>query len=142
MTFYSEKLIVEVSDHIIEENYRAGNTMKILKILNGLIYTAMVGMIGYSCHFISALFIMGMLFTAADAPPGDISNSGRLLTIAFQAFGTFIALFVYSLIHWTIASLLKIPFPKRFVLILNGIIISLVIGALIVEFIIIDGSTL
>lgn len=116
--------------------------MKIIKIVNYFIYTAMVGLIGYSCHFISALFIMGMLFTAADAPPGDISNSGRLLTIAFQAVGTFIALFVYSLIHWTIAALFKIPFPKGFVLILNGLIISLVVGALIVNFIVIDGSSL
>lgn len=121
---------------------QVGHTMKIIKIVNYFIYTAMVGLIGYSCHFISALFIMGMLFTAADAPPGDISNSGRLLTIAFQAVGTFIALFVYSLIHWTIASLLKIPFPKGYVLILNGLIISLVVGALIVNFIVIDGSSL
>lgn len=127
----------------LQKTFRVvGNTMKIIKIVNCILYTAMVSLIGYSCYFLSMLFIMGMLFTAADAPPGDISNSGRLLTIAFQAFGTLIALFVYSLIHWTIASLLKIPFPKGFVLILNGIIISLVVGALIVKFIIIDGSFL
>ncbi|WP_339262259.1 hypothetical protein MKY07_11520 [Solibacillus sp. FSL W7-1472] len=116
--------------------------MKLTKVVNYLVFTAMVSLIGYSCYFISMLFIGSMLFTAADAPPGDISNSGRLLTIAFQAFGTFIVLLIYSIVHWSIASLLKIPFPKRFIFILNLIVISLVTGALILEFIIINGSFL
>ncbi|MCM3720944.1 hypothetical protein [Solibacillus isronensis] len=116
--------------------------MKLFKIVNYFIYTAMVSLIGYSCYFLSVLFIGSMLFTAADSPPGDISNSGRLLTIAFIAFGTIIALLIYSVVHWTIASLLNIPFPKRFLLILNFIIISLVVSALIFKFIIIDGSFL
>lgn len=116
--------------------------MKLTKVVNYLVFTAMVSLIGYSCYFISMLFIGSMLFTAADAPPGDISNSGRLLTIAFQAFGTFIVLLIYSIVHWSIASLLNIPFPKRFIFILNLIVISLVTGALILEFIIINGSFL
>lgn len=116
--------------------------MKLTKVVNYIVYTAMVSLIGYSCYFISMLFIGSMLFTAADAPPGDISNSGRLLTIAFQAFGTFIVLLIYSIVHWSIASLLNIPFPKRFIFILNLIVISLVTGALILEFIIINGSFL
>ncbi|MBM7664162.1 uncharacterized protein YacL [Solibacillus kalamii] len=116
--------------------------MKLTKVVNYLVYTGMVSLIGYSCYFISMLFIGSMLFTAADAPPGDISNSGRLLTIAFQAFGTFIVLLIYSIVHWSIASLLNIPFPKRFIFILNLIVISLVTGALILKFIIINGSFL
>ena len=116
--------------------------MKLTKVVNYLVFTAMVSLIGYSCYFISMLFIGSMLFTAADAPPGDISNSGRLLTIAFQAFGTFIVLLIYSIVHWSIASLLKIPFPKRFFFILNLIVISFVAGALIFKFIIINGSFL
>lgn len=116
--------------------------MKLTKVVNYIVYTAMVSLIGYSCYFISMLFIGSMLFTAADAPPGDISNSGRLLTIAFQAFGTFIVLLIYSIVHWSIASLLKIPFPKRFFFILNLIVISFVAGALIFKFIIINGSFL
>ncbi|MER2119060.1 MAG: hypothetical protein ABS935_02270 [Solibacillus sp.] len=128
----SDKLILGFADDMII----------IFKIVNYFIYTAMVSLIGYSCYFLSVLFIGSMLFTAADAPPGDISNSGRLLTIAFNAFGTFIALFIYSVVHWTIAWFLNIPFPKRFILILNFIIISLVVGALIFKFIIIDGSYL
>lgn len=116
--------------------------MKLTKVVNYLVFTAMVSLIGYSCYFISMLFIGSMLFTAADAPPGDISNSGRLLTIAFQAFGTFIVLLIYSIVHWSIASLLNIPFPKRFIFILNLIVISLVTGALILKFIIINGSFL
>ncbi|MER2029894.1 MAG: hypothetical protein ABS903_12070 [Solibacillus sp.] len=128
----SDKLILGFADDMII----------IFKLVNYFIYTAMVSLIGYSCYFLSVLFIGSMLFTAADAPPGDISNSGRLLTIAFNAFGTFIALFIYSVVHWTIAWFLNIPFPKRFILILNFIIISLVVGALIIKFIIIDGSYL
>lgn len=120
----------------------ANYTMKTFKIVNYIIYTAMVSLIGYSCYFLSVLFIGSMLFTAADSPPGDISNSGRLLTIAFIAFGTFIALLIYNVVHWTIASLLNIPVPKRFLVILNFIIISLVVGALIFKFVIIDGSFL
>lgn len=116
--------------------------MKLTKVVNYIVYTGMVSLIGYSCYFISMLFIGSMLFTAADAPPGDISNSGRLLTIAFQAFGTFIVLLIYSIVHWSIASLLNIPFPKRFIFILNLIVISLVTGALILKFIIINGSFL
>ncbi|MFL0583882.1 hypothetical protein ACH0B6_14995 [Solibacillus silvestris] len=116
--------------------------MKLTKVVNYIVYTGMVSLIGYSCYFISMLFIGSMLFTAADAPPGDISNSGRLLTIAFQAFGTFIVLLIYSIVHWSIASLLSIPFPKRFIFILNLIVISLVTGALILKFIIINGSFL
>ncbi|MER1989648.1 MAG: hypothetical protein ABS884_08010, partial [Solibacillus isronensis] len=111
----------------------ANYTMKTFKAVNYFIYTAMVSLIGY---------IGSMLFTAADSPPGDISNSGRLLTIAFIAFGTFIALLIYNVVHWTIASLLNIPFPKRFLVILNFIIISLVVSALIIKFVIIDGSFL
>jgi len=120
----------------------ADYTMKIFKVVNYFVYTAMASLIGYSCYFLSVLFIGSMLFTAADAPPGDISNSGRLLTIAFNAFGTFIALFIYSVVHWSIASFLNIPFSKQFLLILNFIIISLVVGALIFKFIIINGSFL
>ena len=131
---------MEVSDKLILGF--ADDMIIIFKLVNYFIYTAMVSLIGYSCYFLSVLFIGSMLFTAADAPPGDISNSGRLLTIAFNAFGTFIALFIYSVVHWTIAWFLNIPFPKRFILILNFIIISLVVGALIIKFIIIDGSYL
>lgn len=116
--------------------------MKLIKVVNYLVYTAMVSLIGYSCYFISMLFIGSMLFTAADAPPGDISNSGRLLTIAFHAFGTFNVLLIYSIVHWSIASHLNIPFPKRFIFILNLIVISLVTGVLILKFIIINGSFL
>lgn len=115
----------------------ADYSMKIFKVVNYFIYTTMVSLIGYSCYFLSVLFI-----GSADAPPGDVSNSGRLLTIAFNASGMFIALFIYSVVHWTIASFMNIPFPKRFIVILNFIIISLVVGALIFKFIFIDGSFL
>ncbi|MBD8036961.1 hypothetical protein H9635_09410 [Solibacillus sp. A46] len=116
--------------------------MKLKEVINFLLYTAMIGFIGYFCHLLSELFMGMLLFIAADAPPGDISNSGRLFYIAFYTLGTLLVQFVYSVIHWSIASLLKIPFPKRLVIILNIVVGILIAGSLIYNFVINNGSFL
>lgn len=110
--------------------------------INFILYLLIVSLIGYCCYYVSVLFMYALLFTAADAPPGDISNSGRLFFIIIDAFCTLIVLLIYSLVHWTIAAFLKIPFQKRAVLLLNSLVISIIICALILKFIIIDGSFL
>lgn len=116
--------------------------MKIITVLNFLFYTVIVSIIGYCCYYLSVLFMYALLFTAADAPPGDVSNPGRLFFIAIDAIGILFALLIYTLVHWTIAFFLNIPFPMRAVLILNSFVICVVMGALILKFIVIDGNFL
>lgn len=116
--------------------------MKLKEVINFLLYTAIIGFIGYFCYLLSELFMGMLLFIAADAPPGDISNIGRLFYIGFYTLGSLLVQFIYSVVHWTIASLLKIPFPKRLVILLNLAVIILLGGSLTFNFVINNGSFL
>lgn len=61
-------------------------------------YFLIVAIVTYFVELFLSLMIMGILFSAADAPPGDISETGKLLySVGIPVVYSFVLLGLYYL---------------------------------------------
>ncbi len=68
-------------------------------------YFVVVAIITYFMEWLLSLMIGGILFTAADAPPGDISETGKLLySVGVPVFYGFALYGLYFLLSYIIDS--------------------------------------
>ena len=71
-------------------------------------YFLIAATVTYVVEFISSFMISGILFNAADAPPGDLSDTGKLLLSVGMPAIIAVVLFAFYYVYSTFLKLFEI----------------------------------